>query len=171
MAYTDQGSAQGSTSDQPPSNADSAPLQLPTPSQTPPPSLKAERRHSVLGHAARRSFGGSDGLSLLRLPSHHNQSNKDLSQTSTAQQDAHTFNNIDDFDIKSPIGKPGDNRVQLMGIILTILFIIPYKGYGSSAVVYGAVYKPLNKRIAIKMIDLDLFERNQIDELRVSNTT
>ncbi|GAB5587336.1 hypothetical protein Unana1_02236 [Umbelopsis nana] len=142
MAYTDQGSAQGSTSDQPPSNADSAPLQLPTPSQSPPPSLKAERRHSVLGHAARRSFGGSDGLSLLRLPSHHNQSNKDLSQNSTAQQDAHTFNNIDDFDIKSPIG------------------------YGSSAVVYGAVYKPLNKRIAIKMIDLDLFERNQIDELR-----
>jgi hypothetical protein len=35
-------------------------------------------------------------------------------------------------------------------------------------VVYGAIFKPLNKRVAIKMIDLDLFERNQIDELRVS---
>jgi len=33
--------------------------------------------------------------------------------------------------------------------------------------VYSAIYKPLNKRIAIKIIDLDLFERNQIDELRV----
>lgn len=32
---------------------------------------------------------------------------------------------------------------------------------------YSAIYKPLNKRIAIKIIDLDLFERNQIDELRV----
>lgn len=41
-------------------------------------------------------------------------------------------------------------------------------GYGSSAVVYNAIYKPKNMRVAIKMIDLDLFERNQIDELRVS---
>jgi len=39
-------------------------------------------------------------------------------------------------------------------------------GYGSSAVVYIAKYKPLNKNVAIKMIDLDQFERNQIDELR-----
>jgi len=39
-------------------------------------------------------------------------------------------------------------------------------GYGSSAVVYIAKYKPLNKNVAIKMIDLDMFERNQIDELR-----
>lgn len=40
-------------------------------------------------------------------------------------------------------------------------------GFGSSAVVYIALYKPLNKNVAIKMIDLDMFERNQIDELRV----
>ncbi|KAI9353367.1 kinase-like domain-containing protein [Zopfochytrium polystomum] len=39
-------------------------------------------------------------------------------------------------------------------------------GYGSSAVVYIAKYKPANKRVAIKLIDLDQFERNQIDELR-----
>ncbi|KAI8876354.1 kinase-like protein [Backusella circina FSU 941] len=39
-------------------------------------------------------------------------------------------------------------------------------GYGSSAVVYEAIYKPLKKRVAVKMIDLDMFERNQIDELR-----
>ncbi|KAI8906177.1 kinase-like domain-containing protein, partial [Powellomyces hirtus] len=39
-------------------------------------------------------------------------------------------------------------------------------GYGSSAVVYIAKYKPLNIDVAIKMIDLDMFERNQIDELR-----
>lgn len=41
-------------------------------------------------------------------------------------------------------------------------------GYGSSAIVYKAIYKPLNRRMALKMIDLDKFERNQIDELRVS---
>jgi serine/threonine protein kinase len=42
-------------------------------------------------------------------------------------------------------------------------------GYGSSAVVYEAMYKPLKKRVAVKMIDLDMFERNQIDELRVGS--
>lgn len=41
-------------------------------------------------------------------------------------------------------------------------------GYGSSAIVYSAVYKRTNQRVALKMIDLDMFERNQIDELRVS---
>ncbi|KAG0372131.1 hypothetical protein BGX24_000688 [Mortierella sp. AD032] len=51
-------------------------------------------------------------------------------------------NNPEDYDIRQPIG------------------------YGSSAIVYNAYYKPLNKRVAIKVIDLDMFERNQIDELR-----
>ncbi|CAG8705140.1 7555_t:CDS:10 [Acaulospora morrowiae] len=39
-------------------------------------------------------------------------------------------------------------------------------GYGASAIVYGAIYKPLNKTVAVKIIDLDYFERNQIDEVR-----
>ena len=39
-------------------------------------------------------------------------------------------------------------------------------GYGSSAIVYAALYKPLDKMVAIKMIDLDMFERNQIEEIR-----
>ncbi|KAI8809933.1 kinase-like domain-containing protein [Cladochytrium replicatum] len=39
-------------------------------------------------------------------------------------------------------------------------------GYGSSATVYIAKCLPMNKNVAIKMIDLDMFERNQIDELR-----
>ncbi|KAI8607478.1 kinase-like domain-containing protein, partial [Chytriomyces sp. MP71] len=39
-------------------------------------------------------------------------------------------------------------------------------GYGSSATVYIAKYLPLNKIVAVKVIDLDMFERNQIDELR-----
>ncbi|KAI8086865.1 kinase-like domain-containing protein [Gilbertella persicaria] len=39
-------------------------------------------------------------------------------------------------------------------------------GYGSSAVVYHATFIPKNMRVAIKVIDLDWFERNQIDELR-----
>lgn len=38
-------------------------------------------------------------------------------------------------------------------------------GYGSSAVVYSAKYKG-SMRVAIKIIDLDNFERNQIEELR-----
>ncbi|KAG0363162.1 hypothetical protein BG005_002677 [Podila minutissima] len=63
------------------------------------------------------------------------------SLSSTLQDDTFS-NNPEDYDIRLPIG------------------------YGSSAVVYNAYYKPLNKRVAIKVIDLDMFERNQIDELR-----
>ncbi|KAL7314128.1 hypothetical protein PS15m_007779 [Mucor circinelloides] len=61
-------------------------------------------------------------------------------ESSEPQQSSQT--NMDDFEIKQPIG------------------------YGSSAMVYSAVYIPHNKRVAIKVIDLDMFERNQIDELR-----
>lgn len=43
-----------------------------------------------------------------------------------------------------------------------------YIGYGSSATVYSAIYKPHDKKVAIKVINLDKFERNQIDELRVN---
>ncbi|KAJ1967748.1 hypothetical protein IWQ62_001662 [Dispira parvispora] len=39
-------------------------------------------------------------------------------------------------------------------------------GYGSSAVVYKAQHKPTQQVVAIKIIDLDRFERRQIDELR-----
>jgi serine/threonine protein kinase len=39
-------------------------------------------------------------------------------------------------------------------------------GCGSSAVVYLANYKLLKEQLCIKQIDLDRFERNQIDELR-----
>lgn len=49
---------------------------------------------------------------------------------------------------------------------LALVRHLKYVGYGSSAVVYDAYYKPLNKRVAVKVIDLDMFERNQIDELR-----
>ncbi|KAI8371558.1 kinase-like domain-containing protein [Radiomyces spectabilis] len=64
------------------------------------------------------------------------------SQPSCCTLDTHPFRNIDEFEIKAPIG------------------------YGSSAIVYSAIYTPYNKRVAIKIIDLDMFERNQIDELR-----
>ncbi|KAF9175911.1 phospholipase C type enzyme [Mortierella sp. AD010] len=65
-----------------------------------------------------------------------------LSMSSLVHPEDAFSNNPEDYDIRLPIG------------------------YGSSAVVYNAYYKPLNKRIAIKVIDLDMFERNQIDELR-----
>ncbi|KAF9953618.1 hypothetical protein BGZ72_005305 [Mortierella alpina] len=65
-----------------------------------------------------------------------------LTSSSLNLPDDSFSNNPEDYDIRLPIG------------------------YGSSAVVYNAYYKPLNKRVAIKVIDLDMFERNQIDELR-----
>lgn len=39
-------------------------------------------------------------------------------------------------------------------------------GYGSSAVVHLATYLPTGASVAVKIIDLDRFERNQIDTLR-----
>ncbi|KAF7727154.1 hypothetical protein EC973_007929 [Apophysomyces ossiformis] len=90
------------------------------------------------GHSSRRSISGSDILNGFKIkPVLQN----DVSSPQLSP-DVHLFNNIDDFDIQTAIG------------------------YGSSAVVYSAIYKPSNKRVAIKMIDLDMFERNQIDELR-----
>ncbi|KAF9931573.1 hypothetical protein BGZ67_005240 [Mortierella alpina] len=65
-----------------------------------------------------------------------------LTSSSLNLPDDSFSNNPEDYDIRLPIG------------------------YGSSAVVYNAYYKPLNRRVAIKVIDLDMFERNQIDELR-----
>lgn len=66
-----------------------------------------------------------------------------ISRFNTAAEEESSFScNPEDFEIKNPIG------------------------YGSSAVVYNATYLPRNMRIAVKVIDLDFFERNQIDELR-----
>ncbi|CAO3597717.1 unnamed protein product [Absidia cylindrospora] len=75
---------------------------------------------------------------LSPYPSSVNVSTASLSQVS----ESNWANRYEDFDIKEPIG------------------------YGSSAIVYGAVYLPMKKLVALKMIDLDMFERNQIDELR-----
>jgi len=66
----------------------------------------------------------------------------DKNGSSSSTEDVQYSMDVADYEIGSPIG------------------------YGSSAVVYIAKYKPLNKNVAIKMIDLDMFERNQIDELR-----
>ncbi|KAJ2960390.1 hypothetical protein NQZ79_g4227 [Umbelopsis isabellina] len=104
-------------------------------------------------HHSKRTFSMSDTLNLTKLPSnlhlHENgQGGMNSPMTTSITASLHQLgegawsNRVEDFEIRKPIG------------------------YGSSAVVYSAVYKPLHKRIAIKIIDLDLFERNQIDELR-----
>ncbi|KAI9497652.1 kinase-like domain-containing protein [Zychaea mexicana] len=84
----------------------------------------------------------ADSTSLLHS-AHPNVSSVSLASSfHSATTDTNWANRLDDFELKSPIG------------------------YGSSAVVYGAVYKPTKRKVALKMIDLDMFERNQIDELR-----
>lgn len=42
----------------------------------------------------------------------------------------------------------------------------PVIGFGSSAMVHSAQYRPTGQRVAIKMVDLDLFEGAQIEDLR-----
>ncbi|CEP14946.1 hypothetical protein [Parasitella parasitica] len=97
----------------------------------------------------KRSMSVSEGLHV-RLPTLHHTETEAFPYSPVTQQTTNNIcpsesnwaNKYEDFDIGKPIG------------------------YGSSAVVYEAVYKPLKKRVAVKMIDLDMFERNQIDELR-----
>ncbi|KAG1446866.1 hypothetical protein G6F56_009439 [Rhizopus delemar] len=97
-------------------------------------------------HSPRKSISGIDILSGLKIIT--NSTAGDLlpspiaSSSHTPVTEHHVADQIDDFDIREPIG------------------------YGSSAIVYKAIYKPSNKPTALKMIDLDKFERNQIDELR-----
>ncbi|KAF9113804.1 hypothetical protein BGX27_000774 [Mortierella sp. AM989] len=105
----------------------------------------SQKNPSVNAPMERMASSGS----LKRPTSVHTASNigiaspiGNMSTTSLTLLDDTFSNNPEDYDVRLPIG------------------------YGSSAVVYNAYYKPLNKRIAIKVIDLDMFERNQIDELR-----
>ncbi|CAO3631555.1 unnamed protein product [Mucor fragilis] len=101
------------------------------------------------GKNFKRSMSVSEGLHV-RLPTLHHTESEPFPYSPVTQQTTNNIcpsesnwaNKYEDFDIGKPIG------------------------YGSSAVVYEAIYKPLKKRVAVKMIDLDMFERNQIDELR-----
>lgn len=72
---------------------------------------------------------------------------------------------IDKYELKGIVGKQSKRSRSFPTLSLTCIVIL---GYGSSAVVYGAFDTLRNTHVAIKMIDMDFFERNQIDELRVS---
>jgi len=63
----------------------------------------------------------------------------------------------DDYGSSSPIP---------MGMSIDDYEIGAQIGNGSSAVVYVAKYIPSQKTVCLKVIDLDMFERNQIDGLR-----
>jgi len=63
----------------------------------------------------------------------------------------------DDYNSSSPIP---------MGMSIDDYEIGAQIGNGSSAVVYVAKYIPSQKTVCLKVIDLDMFERNQIDGLR-----
>lgn len=51
-------------------------------------------------------------------------------------------------------------------LVSSFSLLFTFVGFGSSAIVYHTTYLPLNIEVAVKMIDLDHFERDQIDELR-----
>ncbi|KAF9123314.1 hypothetical protein BGW39_009111 [Mortierella sp. 14UC] len=120
-----------------PSPSPSAPIAPSSPSLT--------RKPGVNGLMERMASTGS----IKRPTSVHSTSSSypashigSMTSSSLNLPDDSFSSNPEDYDIRLPIG------------------------YGSSAVVYNAYYKPFNKRVAIKVIDLDMFERNQIDELR-----
>ncbi|KAI8062220.1 kinase-like domain-containing protein [Gongronella butleri] len=92
-------------------------------------------------------------LPHLRLSNdHHGASHAPagLAATGVAGSDAfllhHVATSIDDYEIKGVIG------------------------YGSSAIVYSAVYTPMQMPVAIKMVELDMYEQKQIDEVRRETT-
>lgn len=128
----------------------------------------------------KRSVSGSEGIHF-KLPSlHHSQDTAASSSEKHSVQlhatgslptsslthltDSNWAQRAEDFEIQQPIGMYNWYWTNFPSFAADQSSL---KGYGSSAVVYAAIYKPMNKRVAIKMIDLDMFERNQIDELRV----
>lgn len=119
------------------------------------------------GHSKRSIGSAAEFLSSLKITtSGHQQEHSTPTSPIPASLDSHVISgNMEDFTIKAPIGK------VLLDLCSHGLNGSLYIGYGSSAVVYSAVYTPLNLRVALKMIDLDMFERNQIDELRVREHT
>ncbi|KAI8141503.1 kinase-like domain-containing protein [Fennellomyces sp. T-0311] len=99
-------------------------------------------------HHAKRSIGSAaDIFNNLKISTNvqHRDHSTPASPIPSATEQV-VIHSIDDFVIKGAIG------------------------YGSSAIVYSAIYTPLNQRVALKMIDLEMFERNQIDELRRETT-
>jgi len=107
------------------------------------------------------SSATSGPQSAQPIAGHHNRTNS-LSQISLAPDHIYSLD-INDYNIGQVIGTP-------------IPFVISRTekdwreniGYGSSAIVHAATYIPLDKEVAVKMIELDRFESNQIEELRVS---
>ncbi|KAI9313762.1 kinase-like domain-containing protein [Dichotomocladium elegans] len=104
----------------------------------------------------RRSISGIEGLPL-RVPSVH--TTQDSRPTDEASLQCHAPANLTTGSLTQVADSSAAMKAEDFEIGKPI-------GYGSSAVVYAARYTPLKKRVAIKMIDLDMFERNQIDELR-----
>ena len=98
----------------------------------------------------------------------HQEHSTPASPIPSATESQVVIQSIDDFVIKGPIGKYICVRGNSDTYLFTYTFYNMFTGYGSSAVVYSAVYTPTSYRVALKMIDLDMFERNQIDELRVT---
>lgn len=68
--------------------------------------------------------------------------------------------------VKSSTGTLSTPGESVYSMNATDYSLGPAIGFGSSAIVYYANYLPTGAPVAIKMIELDHFERNQIDELR-----
>jgi hypothetical protein len=88
----------------------------------------------------------------------------------TAPEEFAFSSNIEDYNILAAIGMTEiycQSKEHQSTVVICLLIACFNVGYGSSAIVYSAIYKPLNKQVAVKIIELDRFERNQIDELRV----
>ncbi|KAI8993156.1 kinase-like domain-containing protein [Pilobolus umbonatus] len=104
-------------------------------------------QHSNSVSHVKESRVPTDVESLVKVPTYYSDSEAIVHSNTTSHvapnpSETNWANKYEDFAIGKPIG------------------------FGSSAVVFEAIYKPLNKKVAVKMIDLDMFERNQIDELR-----
>jgi hypothetical protein len=131
-------------------------------------SRRPSSARSILVTSNNKSSGGGDvysGFKTMAL------GQPDISTPtspipSQLQSELPVFNNVEDFEMHQPIGKYQRCINVLHGLNTNPLRYL--LGYGSSAIVYSALYKPTNKIVAVKIIDLDMFERNQIDELRVS---
>jgi len=149
---------------------------------TPSPSQSSHRHHHLFFHSLDRhhsrhssnpSLNNSEYSSSLAIPPHR--SSISVNQTSSVSTSESSINNtpmIRKASSRSTLNSTKANNENVssspvpMGMGIEDYEIGAQIGNGSSAVVYVAKYKPSQKTVCLKVIDLDKFERNQIEGLR-----
>ncbi|KAG4098640.1 kinase-like protein [Neocallimastix lanati (nom. inval.)] len=148
-------------------------------------SLDRHHSHQSSSLSSNPSLKNSEYSSSLAIPPHHsslslsqiNSSSPSETSTNNTTNNNNINNNTNKEMLRNASSRSTLNSTKLknesisnspvpMGMSIDDYEIGAQIGNGSSAVVYVGKFKPSQKTVCLKVIDLDMFERNQIDGLR-----